>query len=168
MNKNIIIAAIIVLVLVGGYFLFKARNQVLISQTNDQQPFGDAQGEKQNNLSDENQTVEQTGENSASHKVIYTDSGYSPKEITIKIGDTVKWENQSSHGMWTSSAMHPTHIIYGGTSLEEHCPDVNNTSFDQCASGQPGQSWFFKFDKQGVWRYHNHVQASDFGSVIVE
>ena len=135
MDKKVIIAIIVVLLaLIGGYFLFKGNVQAPIN----------------------------------AKEVIYTDSGYSPKEITIKIGDTVTWKNESSHGMWIASAMHPSHVIYSGTSLDEHCPDAQNTSFDECISAQPGESWSFKFDKQGTWRYHNHVQASDFGSIIVE
>ena len=104
----------------------------------------------------------------AKHEVIYTDSGYNPKELKIKLGETVVWKNQSSFGLWTASAIHPSHTIYSGTSLDEHCPDPQNTSFDQCKSGQPGQSWSFKFDKKGTWRYHNHVRASDFGTIIVD
>jgi len=100
--------------------------------------------------------------------VVYADSGYSPSKIFVKIGDTVTWKNESSSGMWTASGLHPSHVIYSGTSLEEHCPDIQNTSFDECKSGQPGTSWSFKFDKKGVWRYHNHIQPSDFGTVIVE
>src|SRR3989344_2449468 len=145
MDKKIIIIiiVIIVLALIGGYFLFKGNNMVKTASIN--------QHQSENN-----------------YEVIYTDSGYSPKEITVKVGNTVTWKNESSHGMWTSSAMHPTHVIYSGTSLDEHCPDSQNTSFDECTSAQPGESWSFKFDKTGTWRYHNHSQASDFGSVIVE
>ena len=109
--------------------------------------------------------VATTGKN---YEVIYTDAGYSPKEITIKAGDTVTWNNQSSGGMWTASGMHPSHVMYSGTSMDEHCPDTSNTAFDECVAHQKGESWSFTFTKAGTWRYHNHINASRFGSVVVQ
>ncbi|MDO8566530.1 MAG: hypothetical protein Q7R58_00055, partial [bacterium] len=81
---------------------------------------------------------------------------------------TVIFTNQSTKNMWVASAMHPTHILYSGTSLSQHCPDTSNASFDQCAAGAPGSSFSFTFNKEGRnWKYHNHVDASKFGNVIV-
>ncbi len=105
---------------------------------------------------------------SMDHVVKYTDSGYSPDIITIKKGDTVTWENESSSPMWTASGVHPTHTVYSGTSLSEHCPDPNNISFDECQKVGSGQSWSFTFTKTGTWSYHNHAHASDTGTVIVK
>jgi len=48
--------------------------------------------------------------------------------------------------------------------LQEHC-GTGTTSFDQCANGG---SYSFTFTKAGTWRYHNHSNASHFGTVIVE
>lgn len=157
MNKNIIIISIIVLVLVGGYFLLKGLTV----------PFTTPDLIINQQINPPTDTAP-TNPNNGTHEVMYSDSGYAPKELTIKAGETVTWQNESSHGMWTASALHPTHVIYSGTSLEEHCPDVKNTSFDECKSDQRGQSWSFTFDKKGTWRYHNHVQSSDFGTVIVQ
>jgi len=154
MNKTIITIVIIVVLFIGGYFLLNNNTQVPVQNNTQNQNFNPNEWEY---IPDEK-----------IHEINYTDSGYSPKELNIKVGDTVTWKNESSHGMWTSSAMHPTHIIYSGTSLDEHCPDPQNTSFDECTSAQPGEFWSFRFDKKGTWRYHNHVQTSDFGSVIVE
>lgn len=159
-TKNIIVAIMILaVVIVGGYFLF-TQNQKPITTT-----VGEENGQPPNPNPQPPPPGQTTG---ANHEVIYTDSGYSPSSITVKKGDTVTFKNQSSFGMWTSSAMHPTHIIYSGTSLNEHCPDPDNTSFDECRADQPGESWSFTFNKTGTWRYHNHAQASDFGTVIVE
>src|SRR3989344_2788172 len=52
--------------------------------------------------------------------VTYDGSGFSPKEIVVKLGDTVTFVNASGGKMWVASAMHPTHTVYGGTSLYEH------------------------------------------------
>jgi len=45
--------------------------------------------------------------------------------------------------------MHPTHRVYSGNSLEEHCPDITGTYFDTCKGFLPGESWLFKLDKAG-------------------
>ncbi len=85
--------------------------------------------------------------------ITYSDSGYTPSTITVKKGTTVTWVNQSSGGMWTASALHPTHMLLPG--------------FDELKSVAKGGSYDYTFTKVGTWKYHNHVQASDFGSVIV-
>jgi plastocyanin len=102
------------------------------------------------------------------HEVVYSNNGYSPTELIVKAGDTVVFKNQSSAGMWTASALHPSHTVYSGTSLQAHCPDASNVTFDECKSAQPGESWSFTFNKKGSWGYHNHVQAGHFGKIIVE
>ena len=83
------------------------------------------------------------------------------------MGDMVVFKNQSSAKMWVASAMHPTHIVYGGTSLQAHCPDNENNAFDQCQSNSSGESWEFTFNKSGEWGYHNHSSAQHFGKIIV-
>lgn len=97
-----------------------------------------------------------------------TDAGYSPSSITVKNGETVTWKNQSAQPTWPASAMHPTHTVYGGTTLSEHCPDTANTSFDACQGVASGGSWSFTFDKAGAWKYHDHLNPSHFGTVNVE
>ena len=100
--------------------------------------------------------------------IFYTDNGFSPSPLTVKLGETVFFVNESSNPFWPASAMHPTHIVYSGTSLEEHCPDVANESFDACSPIAAGSSWSFTFNKIGSWNYHDHLNASHFGKVIVE
>ena len=96
--------------------------------------------------------------------VMYSASGYSPSSVTIKKGGTVTWVDQGTGKMWIASASHPTHTVYAGTTLQEHCDDSTATSFDQCENGT---SYSFTFEKTGTWRYHSHSQASHFGSVTV-
>lgn len=99
--------------------------------------------------------------------VKYTDAGYSPADVTIKKGQAVTWVNESSKNMWVASAIHPSHAVYEGTDLDEHCPDADNSSFDQCKGEPTGTNWSFTFNKVGVWRYHDHLDASKFGKVTV-
>lgn len=158
MNKFVIAIIIVIVVVLGGYFAFKSGYK---------QPMSPVSQLQNNETPKEQPSIEQIP--IATENIItYTDSGYSPNTLTIKVGETVTWKNESSSGMWTASAMHPAHMKYNNTSLDEHCPDTANTSFDECKSAQPGESWSFKFDKTGSWGYHNHVKASDFGKIIVE
>ncbi len=98
----------------------------------------------------------------------YTDAGFTTTSMTINSGDTVRWVNNSSHGMWIGSATHPTHTAYSGTTVAQHCPDTSASAFDQCESTKKGTSFSFTFNKEGTWGYHNHVRASDYGKIIVK
>ena len=85
--------------------------------------------------------------------VTYTDNGFMPATITVKKGTAVTFRNESTGGMWTASATHPTHQLLPG--------------FDQKKSVVKGGTYEYTFAKVGTWKYHNHVAASDFGSVTV-
>lgn len=89
----------------------------------------------------------------ATTTVQYTDSGFGPNTITVKQGTTVRFTNQSSRGMWVASAVHPTHQLLPG--------------FDQLQSVSKGGSYDYTFTKVGTWKYHNHVNATDTGTVVV-
>lgn len=159
MNKKFIIIVILAIIILGGYF--SLRDKKVVSS------LGETPTSK---IPEQNNSAPKTDNTPLSKKNIinYTDTGYSPNTINIKLGATVTWKNNSSSGMWTASGMHPSHTAYSGTSLEQHCPDTANTAFDACTSILPGDSWNFTFNKIGVWKYHNHVRPSDFGTVIVE
>ncbi|KND50350.1 MAG: hypothetical protein AB202_01695 [Parcubacteria bacterium C7867-007] len=101
--------------------------------------------------------------------VSYTDAGFSPKTINVKVGDTVKFVNNSANRMWVGADEHPTHTGYDGTSTQEHCSDGKATggTFDQCSGGPAGTTYSFTFTKAGSFDYHNHARASDAGTVVV-
>ncbi len=93
--------------------------------------------------------------------ITYTDTGYSPSILNIKSGATVIFKNNSSKAMWTASGAHPTHLLYPTTG------GCIGSTFDTCKGIQPGDSWSFTFDIPGAWKYHNHVNPFDTGTVIV-
>lgn len=169
MNKNIvIIVAALAIILLGGLLWYQSANNVpapAIDNSNNQQP---AQNNQQTDNNSIGGQVEVEISVPKTHEITYTDSGYMPSELTIKAGDTVVFKNQSTGNVWTGSAMHPTHTVYSGTTLQAHCPDPENNDFDQCKAEGPGTSWSFTFTKKGTWGYHNHVTANRFGKVIVE
>ena len=96
--------------------------------------------------------------------VTFDGSSFSPSNISLKVGDTVTFVNTSNTQMWVSSNPHPTHQVYSGTTLSQHCPDTAGTAFDQCTSSA---SYTFTFLKAGSWGYHNHTNSGVRGTVVV-
>jgi len=171
MNKTIITAVVVAVVILGGYFLFKGTSQTTpsVSEQSSQQPVTQPPASEP---SVPEQPSQQPSVSPAptvkENVVVYTNSGYSPSTLMIKKGETVTFKNQSSNSMWPASAMHPTHRVYSGTSLDEHCPDTTGTAFDACKGFLPGQSWSFTFKKTGTWKYHDHLNPGNTGTIVVE
>jgi plastocyanin len=86
--------------------------------------------------------------------VAYTDDGFSPQSITVKVGSMVTFFNESTTDMWVASALHPTHQELPG--------------FDQLKGEAAGSSYSFTIDQAGTWRFHDHLNPTAFGSVVVE
>lgn len=82
------------------------------------------------------------------------DTGYEPKNLTIKKGTEVTFVNDGTNDHWPASNIHPTHDIY--------------PEFDSMKGLKPGESWTFTFDKAGIWRYHDHLFATLSGAITVE
>lgn len=100
--------------------------------------------------------------------VHYTASGFSPATVTIAEGGSVTFVADPGAGsMWVASGVHPTHAVYDGTSRTEHCAAgyTGPAPFDECAAGS---TFTFTFDKVGSWQYHNHLDASNTGTVVVQ
>lgn len=158
-NKSILWSILgLVVVAAAGYFLIQTTGQPASLTDSQGMPVVGT------NTPDVQVVVEQP----TNHEVVYTANGFAPATLAIKIGDTVMFKNQSGVQMWVASVMHPTHMGYGGTSLQDHCPDADNSDFDQCQASANGQSWAFTFNKIGTWGYHNHSNAKHFGKIIVE
>lgn len=81
------------------------------------------------------------------------DGRFTPSELKIKKGDTIIWINRDSSQTWPASAIHPTHQVYPG--------------FDALRGLSTGESYSFTFDKVGSWKYHDHLNSSVTGVVMV-
>ncbi|MCH7604479.1 hypothetical protein IID24_00555 [Patescibacteria group bacterium] len=104
----------------------------------------------------------------ASHVVEYTDSGYVPREISIRAGDTVVFRNRSSRGTWPASVIHPTHTAYPGSGITKCGTDQADAIFDACQRISAGGTWSFQFDHMGSWKYHDHASSSNTGVINVK
>jgi plastocyanin len=155
--KNFLWALGIVVILGGGYYLWQNNSSAPVAVDTGSNPVVTP-------TPTPSPTPAPTAPLSAT--ITYNGDSFSPQEVLIRKGGTVTWVNSSGGQMWVASAQHPSHIVYAGTSRAEHCPDVSGTAFDQCA-GQTG-NYSFKFEKAGTWGYHDHLNSSLFGKVIVE
>ncbi|MBI2134354.1 hypothetical protein HYU09_00040 [Candidatus Woesearchaeota archaeon] len=91
-----------------------------------------------------------------------TESGFNPSTLTINAGETVTWINKMAIPSWPASAVHPTHQVYpepGG---------CLGSKFDACRNLRQGESYSFTFNQIGAWRYHDHSDPGNTGTVIVQ
>lgn len=131
MNK--ILIAIVTLIVVFGAFTFL--------------------GNKKAPMKSQQATPTATQTNSQVANVILGDSGFVPKDITVKQSTTVIWINKSGKAATVNSNDHPTHSLY---------PFLNLGEFPNSSSLQ------VVFEKKGKYDYHNHLNASEVGTITVE
>ena len=93
------------------------------------------------------------GSSGSAHHVKLTEDGFSPQTITIATGDTVVFTTNRGKPFWPASDLHPTHSIY--------------PEFDPKQPIDPDQSWSFRFDKAGEWRFHDHLAPLFRGVILV-
>lgn len=85
--------------------------------------------------------------------VTLSQTGFSPATITVKAGTKVTWTNKSGIDATVSSDPHPAHTDY---------PPLNLGKFSD------GATHSLTFDKPGTYGYHNHFNASEKGTVVVQ
>jgi len=160
-GKTLGIIVIVIIVIAGGWYLLSG------TPASTPTPTTNTTGTPTINTTTTTTSTTTTSVSPAGVTIAYTNQGFSPKSVSVPLGTTVTFVNQSTGGMWVASAAHPSHTVYSGTSLSQHCPDTTNTAFDECVAVTSGGSYSFTFNKVGDWKYHNHVNAADFGSVTV-
>ena len=85
--------------------------------------------------------------------ITYTDSGFSPAEVSVKVGDTVTFKNDPKSNIQVNSAPHPAHTQF---------PEVNIGAI------APGESKSVKLTTAGTKKYHNHLSPGQNGTIVVE
>ena len=96
---------------------------------------------------------ESTGSQQTTPIVTLTDSGFVPKNIAVKTGTRIIWVNSSGKAATVSSDDHPTHRLY---------PFLNLGEFADGSSVQ------VVVEKVGKYSYHNHLNASEVGTITAE
>ena len=162
--KNLFSALIIVALLGAGYLLWQGYSTPSVSEEDTASDIG-VRIEDSDTVD-----LEVTEETSVSTdapttvSVSYDGTQFSPSPVTVKKGGTVTWSAGGEKEMWVASAKPPSHAVYNDTTLQQHCPDTAGIAFDQCVSGT---NYSFTFGKIGTWNYHDHINPSAFGAVIV-
>ena len=87
-------------------------------------------------------------------EVTLSSDGFEPENITINRGDTVKFTTTLDKQFWPASNLHPSHTVY--------------PEFDPRRPLEPNETWSFRFDEVGEWRYHDHLFSSHKGTIVVE
>ena len=143
MNNKTLVIIIVVLVLIGAVVvaLGKLGNKSAQPSTVTSQPSTSTQG------------TGGTIPKETIANVNLTSSGFDPKTLTIKAGTRVIWVNKSGAAATVHSAVHPTHQVYPPLNLGEF-PD--------------GSSVQLVFDKPSAYNYHDHLNPSRTGTVVVE
>ena len=80
-----------------------------------------------------------------SARIVLTESGYEPPEVTLFLNGEVTFANETGKPHWPASNLHPTHDIY--------------PEFDPLRPLDPGEEWSFTFDRVGTHNYHDHIRS---------
>ena len=103
------------------------------------------------------QEPQQTQQAEGTATVTFSDSSVTPSTVTIKSGESLTWVNNSSKKVQVASANHPTHTLN---------KELTNGEF--VAELVPGASATVTLTKTGTWGYHDHLNQSVTGKVVVE
>mgnify|MGYP001558032324 CR=1 FL=1 len=98
----------------------------------------------------------QTGSIPSAEEVMVdiTSGGFSPSEVTIPAGITVRFTNKDASLHWPAAGIHPTHQV---------CP-----GFDSLKGLQPGESYSFTFTEKKTCPMNDHLNPQIRGSIIVQ
>lgn len=170
--KNVILWVVGLLIIAAGWYLYSSKGSLLAPPADDEtaQTVTDADTEAEATPVSEDATVNPDADaieaavtGVPATVITFIDSGFVPSSVTVKKGQIVRWMNNSGSKVWPASAVHPSHEVYPQKSPS----DCLGSSFDACLGLAQGESWDFKFDYIGEWKFHNHLNASQWGVVNV-
>lgn len=99
------------------------------------------------------QTIDTESTTGESVAITYSDNGFSPSSIKVKVGENVEFKNTSSESVQVNSAVHPTHQLY---------PELNVGTIAS------GGSKSVTLTTTGTKKYHNHLSPGQTGEIVVE
>lgn len=153
--SNKVIGGIVVAVImaVAGFFLIYNNR----SYSSPAQPQSNPPG-SQNPTQETIQPSAPANETTAEQNVItLTQNGFSPPTVTVKTGSKITWVNKSGKEWQIGADPHPSH-----------------TGNRQISGGEftlnlaPGQERVVTGEKVGTFGYHNHLNPSQTGTIIVQ
>jgi plastocyanin len=148
MNKAVAAIAVIVILVIGGLALAnKDKNNKPETGANTAPTSQSAQPA---NNSSNNQAG---NDQSQSSTITYSNNGFSPSTLSVKVGTVITIKNTSSNPLQFSSDPHPQHT---------DDPELNMGALSS------GQSQTLTVTKTGTHGYHNHLNPGDTGTLVVQ
>ena len=145
-SRNLVITiVVVVVVLLAGWFLVKSQ-QTQVTPAPQTPPT--VNGNPTPTASESSPSAMMAGT-----VVTVSNTGFTPKVITIKAGDSVTWTNSDSANHTVNSSPHPTHT---------------DNPFLNLGTIAPGANKSLSFPTAGTYKYHDHLNPTFFGSVTVE
>lgn len=139
MNKYLIVGVGVLVVLAAAWALLNNNASNKVQVSSSPTPVASPSPEA------ESETTERT--------VNLTNAGFAPENLKVKVGTKVVWVNKSGAVATISSDPHPTHTLW---------------TFLNLGKFEDGASLSATFDKAGTYTYHNHLNPSQTGKVVVE
>ncbi len=141
--RNLVIGVVVVAVLLlGGYLLMNGSKK----------PTSSNNSSTNTNTSTNNSTTA-----SDSVTVTYTDSGFTPSSVTLKKGGTLTWKNDASDQVQIGVNPHPVHTGNRAITNGEFTLDLN-----------PGDTKTITINDTGTFGYHDHLDPTISGTIIVQ
>jgi plastocyanin len=168
--KNLLIV-ILIIILVGGIYYFSQKSKIsTIPQTPTSSTFEITTTQPtQVETSTLNITTTSATATPTTEVIIkITANGFEPKEVEITKGTKVTWINEQPNPSWPASDVHPTHEVYPGSSIKKCGTPEQDKIFDTCRGLKQGESWSFVFNEVGEWYYHDHLNPSWKGEIVVK
>ena len=76
------------------------------------------------------------------------------------------WVNEEQV-FWPAANLHPTHKQYPGSGIIKCATDERAMLFDACEAMGTGAVYAFRFNEEGEWKYHDHINPQATGVVLV-
>ncbi len=133
MNRKYSIFLVIIVLVLIGIFLWKTTN-------------------KTNQSSQANKTNQKQVALPKEVVVQLDKNGFSPKEVTIKVGSAVRWKNITENPQTVNSDDYPTNQLH---------KELNFGVF------APGSTLVYIFMQPGIYGYHNQFNHEQKGKIIV-
>lgn len=144
MNKMLIAVVVVVIVAIAGFFILSVKKNAtpITTQTQITPPPSGTQPE-----------TSPSGTVAEKNSVTLSADGFSPATLTVKVGTKVTWTNKSGGAATINSSPHPIHTDYQPLNL---------------GTFQDGGTLSLTFDKAGTYGYHNHLDPSQKGTIVVQ
>ncbi|MFH1235309.1 MAG: plastocyanin/azurin family copper-binding protein [Parcubacteria group bacterium] len=93
----------------------------------------------------------------SNQSVIVTASGFSPQTVTISVGQSVTWMNSDNRPHYVAPDEHPSHTAYPGIWEDDGSGNISSEEL-----------YAVRFNTAGTYTYHDHLNSSLTGTVVVQ